>query len=138
MSQDILTITEAASFQIKDMMKEHEEENAYLRVNVNGGGCSGLSYGMGFDDDQQNTDQVLHINGLKVVVDSDSSKYLNGLEIDFKESLRQRVALLEGTCASVLEKVKSKITFTPGVKQLTKILKYLGCKLAVVSGILLY
>lgn len=44
-----VTITEAAALQIKDMMKEHEEENAFLRVGVKGGGCSGLSYGMGFD-----------------------------------------------------------------------------------------
>ena len=49
MSQDIVILTEAASLQIKDMMKHNEEDDAFLRVSVKGGGCSGLSYGMGFD-----------------------------------------------------------------------------------------
>lgn len=47
-----VTITEAAALHIKDMMKEHEEENAFLRVGVKGGGCSGLSYGMGFEHEK--------------------------------------------------------------------------------------
>ncbi|MFP3324833.1 iron-sulfur cluster assembly accessory protein, partial [Planococcus sp. SIMBA_160] len=51
-----VTITEAAALQIKDMMKEHEEENAFLRVGVKGGGCSGLSYGMGFDHEVSEKD----------------------------------------------------------------------------------
>lgn len=47
-----VTITEAAALHIKDMMKEHEEENAFLRVGVKGGGCNGLSYGMGFEHEK--------------------------------------------------------------------------------------
>ncbi|KAJ3314627.1 hypothetical protein HDU76_002374 [Blyttiomyces sp. JEL0837] len=55
-------------------------------------------------------------------------------EIDFQESLRRRVGLLKGTAASVLDQVRAKITFTPGVRELCKALKRLGLKLAVISG----
>ena len=49
-NEQVIILTESASFQIKEMMKHNEEEGAYLRVAVKGGGCSGLSYGMNFDE----------------------------------------------------------------------------------------
>ena len=55
-------------------------------------------------------------------------------KIDFKESLRQRVALLEGTSATVLDQVKNSLTFTEGARFLCRALKKLGFKLAVISG----
>ena len=55
-------------------------------------------------------------------------------EIDFSESLIKRVQLLEGLSTDALDKVKSLITFNPGVKELTRVLKFLGYKMAVVSG----
>ena len=58
---------------------------------------------------------------------------MNG-EIDFKESLRRRVALLNGTSVDVLEKVKESLTFTEGAHFLCQSLKKLGFKLAVISG----
>jgi phosphoserine phosphatase len=58
---------------------------------------------------------------------------MNG-EVDFAESLRQRVALLSGTPASVFEQIKPIITFTPGARELCRVLKTLGYKLAVISG----
>lgn len=82
----MITITEQANEKIKEMLAAEETPNLFLRIGVKSGGCSGFSYGMGFDDDQQTDDQVLDVNGLKVVVDADSAKYLRGLEIDFKES----------------------------------------------------
>ncbi|MFP3514300.1 iron-sulfur cluster assembly accessory protein, partial [Peribacillus sp. SIMBA_075] len=45
----VVEITEAASFQVKEMMRHNEEEGSFLRVAVKGGGCSGLTYGMGFE-----------------------------------------------------------------------------------------
>lgn len=54
----VVNITEAAAFQIKDMMKEHGDENVFLRVGVKGGGCSGLSYGMGFEEEKGDTSGV--------------------------------------------------------------------------------
>lgn len=58
---------------------------------------------------------------------------MNG-EIDFKESLRRRVALLEGTSVKVIDNVKQIITFTEGARFLCSVLKKLGFKLAVISG----
>lgn len=62
-----------------------------------------------------------------------TARAMNG-EIDFTESLKQRVALLKGVPATVFESLKSVITFTPGARELTRALKKLGCKMAVLSG----
>ena len=58
---------------------------------------------------------------------------MNG-ELDFTQSLRERVALLQGVPSDVFDKLKSVITFTPGARDLCKALKNLGYKLAVLSG----
>jgi iron-sulfur cluster assembly protein len=82
----MIQISETATGKIKEMLAAEETPNLFLRVGVKAGGCSGFSYGMGFDDDQQTEDQVIDIHGLKVVVDSESALYLQGVEIDYKES----------------------------------------------------
>jgi iron-sulfur cluster assembly protein len=82
----MVTITEQACDKIKEMLAAEETPNLFLRLGVKPGGCSGFSYGMGFDDEEQSGDHVLEINGLKVVIDAESSRYLNGVQIDFQES----------------------------------------------------
>ncbi|WP_168123006.1 iron-sulfur cluster insertion protein ErpA [Paenibacillus sp. HB172176] len=82
----MITISEMASDKIREMLEQEESPDLFLRVGVKEGGCSGFSYGMGFDDEEKEGDQALESSGIKVVVDSDSIKYLNGLVIDFKES----------------------------------------------------
>jgi iron-sulfur cluster assembly protein len=82
----MITISELASDKIKEMLEQEGTPDMFLRVGVKEGGCSGFSYGMGFDDEQKDGDRALEMEGLKVVVDEDSVKYLNGLVIDFKES----------------------------------------------------
>ncbi|MBJ6362284.1 HesB/IscA family protein [Paenibacillus sp. GCM10012307] len=82
----MIEISSAATSRIKDMLLEEDTPGLFLRIGVKEGGCSGFSYGMGFDDEQHDNDKELSIEGLKVVVDDDSLKYLNGLQIDFKES----------------------------------------------------
>ncbi len=82
----MIQISESASVKIKEMLASEETPNLFLRLGVNSGGCSGFSYGMGFDDEQKEEDKSFEIHGLKVVVDAESSKYLAGVEIDFKES----------------------------------------------------
>lgn len=82
----MITISELASEKIKEMLEQEASPDLFLRVGVKEGGCSGFSYGMGFDDEEQEGDQTLEAGGIKVVVDSDSVKYLRGLVIDFKES----------------------------------------------------
>jgi len=82
----MVTITEAASVKIQEMLAAEDSPNLFLRIGVKEGGCSGFSYGMGFDDEKHDDDQVLNIRGLTVVIDEESAKFLNGVEIDWKES----------------------------------------------------
>ena len=61
-----------------------------LRVGVKGGGCSGFSYTLGFDDQTKPTDQINEVEGVRVVCDPKSFLYLNGTVVDFEESLMGR------------------------------------------------
>ncbi|MCF6138528.1 iron-sulfur cluster insertion protein ErpA [Alkalihalobacillus berkeleyi] len=83
----LVTITESAASQIKEMMAAEEEENLYLRVGVQGGGCSGLSYGMGFDSEKKDNDTSFDQHGIGVIVDPDSAKILQGVTIDYKQNM---------------------------------------------------
>lgn len=87
MSKELVILTEAASLHIKEMMKHNEEEGALLRVSVKGGGCSGLSYGMGFDHEIQEGDFQFEQHGIQVLVDKESAPILQGTKIDYKESM---------------------------------------------------
>jgi len=82
----MITITELAGEKLGEMLAAEENDQMFLRVGVKEGGCSGFSYGMGFDDEEQEGDTLLEVNGLKVAVDAESSKYLRGLVIDYKEA----------------------------------------------------
>lgn len=83
----VVEITEAASFQVKEMMRHNEEEGAYLRVAVKGGGCSGLTYGMGFEKEHGPEDDVLEQFGLQILVAKEDAPILNGTVVDYKQSL---------------------------------------------------
>lgn len=87
MDKDVIILTEAAALQIKDMMKHNEEEGAYLRVGVKGGGCSGLSYGMGFDHERKEDDSYSEQHGIQILVEKESAPILQGTKIDYKESM---------------------------------------------------
>ncbi len=87
-----VTLTDKAAEQLKAIMSsEVESENlkagAALRLMVVGGGCSGFSYKMGFDESIKEDDHAEEINGVKVVVDDKSVLYLEGVEIDFHDGL---------------------------------------------------
>ncbi|KAI8848307.1 HAD-like domain-containing protein [Chytridium lagenaria] len=82
---------------------------------------------------QEVIDELAREAGVVAEVSRITEAAMNG-EIDFKESLRRRVGLLKGTPTSVLEKVRSRITFSPGAHELCRALKRLGYKLAVISG----
>lgn len=82
----MITISDIASEKIKEMLLEEGTPDLFLRLGVKEGGCSGFSYGMGFDDEEAEGDKTLEMDGLKVVVDEKSIPLLNGLVIDFKES----------------------------------------------------
>lgn len=82
-----IIITDKASVQIKEMMQD-EEEGVRLRFGVQGGGCSGLSYSLGFDEEiNEELDVVEEINGIPVVLFSQDIPIIEGTKIDFKENL---------------------------------------------------
>ena len=81
----MLVVTDKAFNQIKQVQAE-ENDYSPLRVFVQGGGCSGFSYGFTFDN-QQDDDFVLEKEGTKVLVDALSMSYLDGAEIDFKKEI---------------------------------------------------
>jgi iron-sulfur cluster assembly protein len=83
----IVEITESASSKIKEMLASEEDQSQFLRVAVKGGGCSGLSYGLGFDSEKNETDLEYVIEDIKVVVDDESAKVLKGTIIDFKQNM---------------------------------------------------
>ncbi|HWI49876.1 MAG TPA: iron-sulfur cluster assembly accessory protein [Rummeliibacillus sp.] len=83
----VVDITEAAAFHIQEMMRNNEEESSYLRVSVKGGGCSGLSYAMGFEQEKQENDELFEEHGLRILVSREDAAILQGTKIDFKQSL---------------------------------------------------
>lgn len=86
-NEAVVTVTPAAVEQIK-AVHQSEPENAGkpLRLYVEAGGCSGLQYGMVFDE-VRDGDNIVEMDGIRVVVDDFSSNYLRGSEVDFKDEL---------------------------------------------------
>lgn len=83
----MIQITETAKQRIIELLNEENNPDLKLRTFVQGGGCSGFSYGFTFDEDQAEDDWELPVGTFKVLVDSMSMQYLQGAEIDYKESL---------------------------------------------------
>ena len=84
----LLSVTEAAATKIKQLMAE-ETDVSVLRVAIQGGGCSGFQYGLGFDRGAVDGDHELEAHGVQVVVDPFSAPYLRGAEIDYVDSIEQ-------------------------------------------------
>lgn len=83
----MIEISATATEKIKEMMSSEGLTEAYLRVGVNMGGCSGFTYGLGIEEEVTEQDEMLEMNGLKVLLDKESIKYLRGVEIDYKETV---------------------------------------------------
>ena len=85
-----VSITALAIIEIKKILDEKNVSEEYaLRLGVEGGGCSGMSYSLGFDKPKDN-DQQFEIEGVKVVMDKKHGMYLLGMEVDFKDGLDAR------------------------------------------------
>ena len=86
MSTINITITDQAAELVKTTMAEIETEDPHLFIYVAGGGCSGLQYGMAVSEGEPEIDDVVvYKNGVKIVVDGKSVKYLDGAIINYKE-----------------------------------------------------
>jgi len=81
----MITITESATTRIKDIMIEENNSNSKLRVFVQGGGCSGMSYGFTIDEDTSDDDFIIKSDDINLLVDSASMQYLQGASIDYRE-----------------------------------------------------
>jgi iron-sulfur cluster assembly protein len=85
-----ITLTDGAIKQLTTIMKDQNIPSDYsLRIGVKGGGCSGFSYVLGFDE-RKETDEVYEINGMRVVMQKAHGIYLLGMEVDFVEGLANR------------------------------------------------
>lgn len=84
---NIIELTEAAATQVKTMKEHNNELDAWLRVGVNGGGCSGLTYGLSFEKNATEKDIQFTMHDVKIVVSKEDVGILEGTVVDFKQSL---------------------------------------------------
>jgi iron-sulfur cluster assembly accessory protein len=82
-----ITLTPKAVAKVKEIMGQQDPVPAGLRVGVVGGGCSGFSYSMSFENSPGMMDKTFDFDGLKVYVDATSVMYLNGCIVDYLETL---------------------------------------------------
>ena len=84
----MITITDKAKSKIDNLMQDSAMGADYfLRVSVKGGGCSGLSYNLDFDNEEKTGDQFFEDQGIRIALDMKSFLYLAGTELDFSDGL---------------------------------------------------
>ncbi len=83
----MITVTDSAKKQALRLMEDEGQEGYFIRVGVQGGGCSGLMYQLDFDNKESEDDKSFEDNGIKVVVDKKSFLYLVGTTLDFSGGL---------------------------------------------------
>jgi len=89
-ADNAIHVSDKAKNKIRELMQEAgvgDDPSYFVRVGVVGGGCSGLSYKLDFDNEQKPMDQVFEDNGVKVVTDLKSFLYLVNTELDFSDGL---------------------------------------------------
>jgi len=90
----LVSLTSSAAEKIKTLQAEEPEgEASVLRIAVQGGGCSGFQYALGFDRGPQDGDTEVQLHGVDVVVDPFSAPYLAGTEIDWVDGLQAGFAI---------------------------------------------
>jgi iron-sulfur cluster assembly accessory protein len=83
----MVQLTDTAVVKVKEILSSQEPKPAGLRIAVVGGGCSGFSYSMAFENQPNMLDKTYTYDGLKVFIDQASLLYLDGAEVDYVESL---------------------------------------------------
>jgi iron-sulfur cluster assembly protein len=83
---EVVTLTDIAAKKVQEFLATQEAESAGLRVGVRGGGCSGFQYQLALDEPRDG-DQVFEYEGIRVMVDEASLRYVNGSVVDYTESL---------------------------------------------------
>jgi iron-sulfur cluster assembly protein len=86
----LVSLTPTAAEKIRELMAEDPDgESSVLRVAIQGGGCSGFQYGLGFDAGPVDDDETLELHGVTIVIDPYSAPYLRGATIDFLSGLEE-------------------------------------------------
>jgi len=97
----MITVSENAKQHALELMKaENRPEGSFIRVGVEGGGCSGLSYMLEFDDKMKEGDQAFEDKGIKIVVDRKSFLYLVGTELEYSGGLNGKGFVFKNPNAS--------------------------------------
>lgn len=97
----MITVSENAKQHAIELMKaENRPEGSFIRVGVEGGGCSGLSYKLEFDNQMKDGDQVFEDKGIKIVVDRKSFLYLVGTELEYSGGLNGKGFVFKNPNAS--------------------------------------
>ncbi len=96
----MLQITENAISKVKKLLAAEDKDGYGLRVAVQGGGCSGFQYGLTWEKEQKENDQVLTFEGLNVFIDAMSVHYLQGVSIDYVDGLQGSGFKIENPAAT--------------------------------------
>ena len=89
----MIQLTERATEKVSEILTSQEPKPSGLRISVVGGGCSGFTYSMAFENTPGMLDKTYDFSGLKVFVDQASMLYLDGIEVDYVESLEGKLRL---------------------------------------------
>ncbi len=84
---EVVTVTSSAVAEVRRLMKLEKEDNLYLRLGVEAGGCSGMSYSMTFDSKKTDFDREFEFDGLKVIVDFKALRPLSGTILEYQGGL---------------------------------------------------
>jgi iron-sulfur cluster assembly protein len=84
----VIEVTPSAVGRIRKMLTENDKKA--LRLGIVGGGCSGLSYKFKYETDSRDTDTVIEVDGVKLFVDPKSYKYLDGMILDYEETVLEQ------------------------------------------------
>ena len=87
---EYISLTERAASKVRDLLAEDPtDEVSVLRIAVQGGGCSGFQYALGFDNGRQDGDHTVELHGVTVVIDPFSLPYLQGASIDYLDTITE-------------------------------------------------
>lgn len=84
----MIQVTATAAEKIKEALQAENKPGLRLRIYVEGGGCSGMQYGLVFEEDEQDGDEILTHDGFDILIDRFSAPYLTGVEIDYVTTLQ--------------------------------------------------
>ena len=99
-----VSLTDAAAAKVKSLLEQEGRDDLRLRVAVQPGGCSGLIYQLYFDERYLEGDETVDFDGVEVIVDNMSIPYLDGAQIDFKDTISEQGFTIDnpnaaGSCA---------------------------------------